>query len=36
MKTSTQVVERLVTTNSSPSQDYTNLDNQPATNIFIC
>ena len=30
--TSTQVIETSVTTNNSPSQDYTNPDNQPSTN----
>ena len=30
---STQVVQTSVTTNNSPSQNYTNVDDQPTTNI---
>ena len=33
--TSIQVVETSVTTNNSPSLEYTNLDDQPTTNIKI-
>ena len=32
--TSTQIVQTSVTTNNSPSRDYTNPDNQPAINIY--
>ena len=34
--TPTQVVETSVSTNNSPSQDYTNPDDQPTTNTTLC